>query len=77
MSLYLYLRGLYDILTMYSSKHSQFMKCRFMSQNSTFSRFHVDLKTVETNIVIMWVDPLVATAEQVTNIQGYQQRLRL
>ena len=48
-----------------------------MSQNSTFSRFHVDLKTVETNIVIMWVDPLVATAEQVTNLQGYQQRLRL
>ncbi|XP_023321463.1 probable low-specificity L-threonine aldolase 2 [Eurytemora carolleeae] len=29
------------------------------------SRFHVDLKTVETNIVIMWVDPLVATADQV------------
>ena len=48
-----------------------------MSQNSTFSRFHVDLKTVETNIVIMWVDPLVATADQVTNIQGYPQRLRL
>ena len=28
------------------------------------------MKTVETNIVIMWVDPLVATAEQVTNIQA-------
>jgi hypothetical protein len=37
----------------------------FNEDNNFFSRFHVDLAGVETNIVIMWVDPTLATPTQV------------
>ncbi len=42
-----------------------FMWTFFQRRYYFFSRFHVDLAGVETNIVIMWVDPTLATPTQV------------